>query len=103
MNAMEPTYSKNPEICPNCYVGRISRQSKSLVTFHKGKPVTIPDFPVWVCDVCKAFVYDPQALAYTQTLLASKGHATARFPERKTTVSCRKTRKPAKPKTVDQK
>ncbi len=103
MEPMETSYSKNPEICPNCYVGRISRQSKSLVSLHMGKPVTFPNFPVWVCDVCKAFVYDPQALAHVQTLLASKSHATSRFPERKPSVNCRKTKKSAKPKTVDQK
>ena len=96
-------FSKNPEICPNCYIGRISRKSKSLVAMFDGKPVSFPAFPAWVCDVCHAFVYDPEALAHVQTIMAAKNRSTARFPERKPSVNHRKAQKVSKPKTLDQK
>lgn len=100
---MESNYSKNPEVCPNCYIGRIARQTKSLVTMLDGEPVTFPDFPAWVCDVCHAFVYDPEALAHVQSILTSKNRLTPGFPERKPSVKRHKLRKPSKPKSLDQK
>ena len=100
---MEKSLPKNPEICPNCYVGRISQQPKSLVMMHEGEPLTFPGFPAWACDVCNAFVYDPTALMQLETLLRSNKAATLEFPVPKSAVKHRKLNKPNKTKPVDQK
>jgi len=100
---MDKNQSNNPEICPNCYVGRISRNTRSLVIMHGNKPVTLPSFPAWACDVCNAFVYDPLALAQLQTLLSSSKRETSTLPETKPRLKRRKISKPGKAKAADQK
>lgn len=103
MIAMDRNQSENPEICPNCYVGRISRNTRSLVLMHGNKPLTLPAFPAWACDVCNAFVYDPVALAHLQALLTSKKREASTLPDTKPMVKRRKVAKPGKAKTADQK
>lgn len=100
---MEINVPKNPEICPNCYVGRISRQTRSLVMMDGDTPVTFPFFPAWTCDVCNAFVYDPVAIVNLRALLKSTKRTTTEFIERKPIVKRRKLNKASKPKTIDQK
>lgn len=103
MILMDKSQSDNPEICPNCYVGRISRNTRSLVIMHGNKPVALPAFPAWACDVCNAFVYDPVALAELQTLLTSNKRETTTLPDTKPMVKRRKVAKTSKAKTADQK
>jgi len=103
METPQNPLSNNPEICPNCYVGIISRQTKSLVVMHGEKPVVFPYFPSWACDVCNAFVYDPAALAHLQVLISSNNRSEMAILERKARVKRPKLNKVRKHKTIDSK
>jgi len=94
---------KNPETCPNCYLGRISRQTRSMVVMHNGKPLTFTAFPAWACDVCHAFVYDPQALIELRLLLGANNLNSVESKAGKRAVKRRKMNKTRKAKTVDPK
>jgi YgiT-type zinc finger domain-containing protein len=60
-----------PEVCPHCYFGRIKAGKRSFTARTNGKPVMVPDFPAWICDVCGFTVYDPASLLNLQRLLTN--------------------------------
>jgi YgiT-type zinc finger domain-containing protein len=56
-------------------VGRIQRTSITYTAIIDGKLLTVPNFPVWRCDVCNAYVYDPIAVNQLQASLSAHQHA----------------------------
>ena len=69
---MKQTYKplpEIPEVCPYCYFGRIRPGKRSFTARTNSKPVIVPDFPAWICDVCGFTVYDPTSLMNLQRLL----------------------------------
>jgi YgiT-type zinc finger domain-containing protein len=64
--------SKRPSYpCPECQVGALRPRAVSFFSMYAGQPVTVPDFPAWVCDVCGRREYDSAALAELQAMLES--------------------------------
>lgn len=57
--------------CPECQLGTLEPRTVSFFTVRNGQPVTVPDFPAWVCDVCGRREYDSAALAELQAMLDS--------------------------------
>ncbi|OGO12239.1 MAG: hypothetical protein A2Y93_18120 [Chloroflexi bacterium RBG_13_68_17] len=55
--------------CPECQLGTVSARRVTYFIFRNGQPVTVPDFPAWVCDVCGRREYDTAALAELQAML----------------------------------
>ena len=74
--------SKRPSYpCPECQVGALRPRAVSFFSLYGGQPVTVPDFPAWVCDVCGRREYDSAALAELQAMLES-GRLRGRRPRR---------------------
>ena len=60
-----------PEVCPHCYFGRILPGKRTFSSRANGKPMMVPDFPAWICDVCGFTIYDPTSLLNLQRLLTN--------------------------------
>ena len=83
-----------PEVCPHCYFGRIRPGKRSFAAHTDGKPLMVPDFPAWICDVCGFSIYDPTSLLNLQRLLTNPSEPY--FPRSAPKVS---KNKPVKPQT----
>ncbi len=73
-----------PEVCPHCYFGRIQPGKRSFAARTNGKPVMVPDFPAWICDVCGFTIYDPVSLTNLQRLLTNPAKPYVSRPAPKT-------------------
>jgi YgiT-type zinc finger domain-containing protein len=71
MKRIPKTLSEIPEVCPHCYFGRIRPGKRSFTARTNSKPVMVPDFPAWICDVCGFTIYDPASLLNLQRLLTN--------------------------------
>lgn len=71
MKRFSKSLSEIPEVCPHCYFGRIQPGKRSFAARTNGKPVMVPDFPAWICDVCGFTIYDPMSLLNLQRLLTN--------------------------------
>lgn len=38
--------------CPRCTVGRCVPQSQTYVEIYQGQLLSVPEMPVYICDVC---------------------------------------------------
>jgi YgiT-type zinc finger domain-containing protein len=55
--------------CPECMVGTLTLGRSAYFSVRNGQPITVPDFPAWICDVCGRREYDTAALAELQAML----------------------------------
>ena len=58
--------------CPECAGGVRHLRYLTYFTWHKDQLITVPNFPAWVCDLCKQREYDPRAISWLNTLLSSQ-------------------------------
>jgi len=93
MKRTPKTFPEIPEVCPHCYFGRIQPGKRSFAARTNGKPVMVPDFPAWICDVCGFTIYDPTSLINLQRLLTNPAKPYLPHPAPKTPKT-----KPAKPR-----
>jgi YgiT-type zinc finger domain-containing protein len=65
-------FLKNSHItCPECQVGTYQLKLVTYYTYLGAELITVPDFPCWVCDVCKRFEYDQKAINQISLVLHS--------------------------------
>ncbi|PKO12502.1 MAG: hypothetical protein CVU39_23750 [Chloroflexi bacterium HGW-Chloroflexi-10] len=57
--------------CPECQVGSYHLKLVTYYTWMGEELITVPDFPCWVCDVCKRYDYDQKALSELNVMLSS--------------------------------
>lgn len=60
--AMNDLSQKNRITCPECQVGKFELKKITYYTYLGEELITVPDFPCWVCNVCKRHEYDQKAL-----------------------------------------
>jgi YgiT-type zinc finger domain-containing protein len=68
--------------CPQCMVGEMTPTKAFYCQWSDGHFITAPDFPAWVCDVCGAREYEPQAVLELQTLIEMSHPALVHPPRR---------------------
>jgi len=56
--------------CAACAGGVMHYQKVTLFTWLVDEPVTMPDFPAWVCDLCGERLYDPKMLVRLSMILS---------------------------------
>ena len=100
MKRLSKSLSEIPEVCPHCYFGRIRPGKRSFAARTNGKPVMVPDFPAWICDVCGFTIYDPASLLNLQRLLMNPSksnfqHTAPKVPDNKPANSQLQTDQPA--------
>ncbi|MGD8821526.1 MAG: hypothetical protein PVG63_00355 [Anaerolineales bacterium] len=67
-------YPMNPT-CPECHVGRMQPTNAFLFIQREGRPLCVPDFPAWICDMCGLREYDHLALSELEVMLDSNRSA----------------------------
>ncbi|MBI5588366.1 MAG: type II toxin-antitoxin system MqsA family antitoxin [Deltaproteobacteria bacterium] len=60
---------KKDDLCPICGTGKISEQVISKNFKYKGHKITISDYHVFVCNVCKEAIVHPKTLKITEKIL----------------------------------
>ena len=58
--------------CPNCQIGLCQPGNMTYVCLHEGLLVSVPDMPVWTCDICQYQEFDPDIIARLETLLGNQ-------------------------------
>lgn len=82
---MNDLTQKARSTCPECQVGKFQLKKITYYTFLGEELITVPDFPCWVCNVCKHYEYDQKALNQVYMVLnANLGKPVTRGRKRKT-------------------
>ena len=55
--------------CPECQVGELHPGAVPYYATLDGNLVTVPQFPAWICDVCRHCEYDENALEELRAIL----------------------------------
>lgn len=55
--------------CPYCQIGYCQPGQATYVRMHNGMLVSMPDMPVWTCDICGYQEFDQEAVSNLDTLL----------------------------------
>jgi hypothetical protein len=56
-------------MCAECQVGTLQPERVIFYAFLEGRLLSIPDFPAWVCDICRHCEYDEDALVDLRSML----------------------------------
>ena len=62
------------ESCPECQVGALQNSAVPYYAILEGTLVVVPDFPAWVCDICRHCEYDENALEALRVILGPAAH-----------------------------
>ena len=57
--------------CPVCQIGYYQAGKKTYLRLHRGMLVSVPDMPIWICDICGHEEFDTDAVAQVEALLGS--------------------------------
>jgi YgiT-type zinc finger domain-containing protein len=55
--------------CPTCQIGYYQSDKTTYLCLHRGMLVSVPDMPVWMCDICGHEEFDRDAVAQLEALL----------------------------------
>lgn len=55
--------------CPNCQIGICQPKKTTYLTIYDGMLVSVPNTPVWQCDICQYQEFEHQAINRLETLL----------------------------------
>jgi YgiT-type zinc finger domain-containing protein len=69
MEQDKPEQTPPLESCPECQVGTLRPGAVPYYAILEGTVVTVPNFPAWVCDVCRHCEYDEDALEDLRAVL----------------------------------
>jgi hypothetical protein len=61
--------------CPNCQIGLCQPGKTTYLRLHEGLLVSVPDMPMWTCDICQYQEFDPDMITRLETLLGSQESA----------------------------
>lgn len=61
--------------CPRCQIGYCKRHEVTYTRIHNGHPISAPQTPRYVCDICGYKEFDPEAL---ENLLRMVGKSLSR-------------------------
>jgi YgiT-type zinc finger domain-containing protein len=65
------------ESCPECQVGTLRSSFVPYYVRLEGTLVIVPNFPAWVCDICRHCEYDEGALEALRVILGPAAHIPA--------------------------
>jgi len=80
--------------CPRCQVGHCQRTTTPYLKVHGDMLVTVPDMPLWTCDICGYYEYERDVVARLETLMTSPAHHPR---QTKTKVQTNRTSRRVKP------
>ncbi len=62
------------ETCPECQVGTLKPGMVPYYAKLEGMLVYVPNFPAWICDMCRHCEYDEDALEALRVILGPAAH-----------------------------
>jgi len=62
------------ETCPECQVGTLKPGTIPYYAKLEGMLVHVPNFPAWICDICRHCEYDEDALEALRLILGPAAH-----------------------------
>lgn len=68
--------------CKRCSTGVMRLSYITHFTWLNEELITVPNFPAWVCDICRRRRFDPQAVAWLNMLLNPAGKRDTRSRSR---------------------
>lgn len=69
MSREEQKQANEEYTCPECQTGILQLQHLTYFMQMAGEFIAVPEFPSWVCDVCKMREYDHRAISWLNVLL----------------------------------
>ena len=69
MSKEEKNQAEEEYRCPEGQTGILRLQHLTYFMQMAGEYIAVPEFPAWVCDVCKLREYDHRALSWLNVLL----------------------------------
>lgn len=81
MSQKENKPAKEEYTCPECQAGILRLQHITYFMQMAGEYIAVPEFPAWVCDVCKMREYDHRAISWLNVLLDPQTGRSRRGPK----------------------
>lgn len=78
MNEKEIKLPEYLTLCNECQTGVLRLEYITYFTWLDEELITVPNFPAWICDMCRRRSYDTRAISWLNTLLnpaAGKKHS----------------------------
>ena len=64
---------KDHFLCPTCHVGHLDLTLRTYTHQYGETLITAPNTPAWVCDMCHAAEFDPEAVQRLEMLIGQGG------------------------------
>ena len=77
--------------CPRCQVGSCQRSLAPYLSVHDDMLISVPDMPIWTCDICGYHEFEREAVSRLETLMKQgasevrRKSAKVKSPESRTT------------------
>ena len=59
--------------CPRCLIGNLLADRATYTSVHSGMLLSVPNMPVWKCDLCEYQEYDYDAIVELEALVGRFG------------------------------
>lgn len=59
--------------CPRCQIGTLQPRTATYTSIHRGMVLSVPNTPMWKCDICQYTEYDYDTLARLEALTGRFG------------------------------
>ena len=59
--------------CPRCQIGSLHAETATYSAIHHGMLLSVPNTPVWKCDICQYTEYDYDTLSQLEALTGRFG------------------------------
>ena len=59
--------------CPRCQIGNLQADKATYTCIHNGMLLSVPNMPVWKCDLCEYEEFDYDALTRVEALVGHFG------------------------------
>jgi hypothetical protein len=59
--------------CPRCQIGNLQTETATYTSIHNGALLSMPNIPVWKCDICQYTEFDYDTLTQIEALTGRLG------------------------------
>jgi YgiT-type zinc finger domain-containing protein len=67
--------------CPRCQIGNLQPHTATYSAIHNGMLLSVPNTPVWKCDICQYTEFDYDTLTRLEALTGRFGMPDDRAPQ----------------------
>ena len=59
--------------CPRCQIGNLHTETATYTCVHNGMLLSVPDMPLWKCDICQYTEFDYATMTQIEALAGHLG------------------------------